>query len=72
VPTTLMENGGSDVVPTPSVTAILISANEPMSAGEGRPLSRPVAVLKDAHAGRFSIVNVKRSFSASEAEGRKA
>ena len=61
VATTLIENGSSDVLATPSVTAILIGAEDPMSLGEGLPLRRPVAVLNDAQAGPFSIVNVRRS-----------
>jgi hypothetical protein len=65
-----MENGGNELLACPSVTAILMSVDEPMSAAEGMPLSRPVQTLKVAQAGRLAIVNMRKLSSASLAEGR--
>jgi hypothetical protein len=64
-----IENAGSAVVLTPSLTLIWMLVQKPTLPGV--PLSRPLPVLKLAHAGLFAIE--KRSFlrSGSDALGRK-
>src|SRR5262245_995715 len=47
-------------------------ANVPILLAPGVPCSRPVAVLKVAHAGRFAIAKVSGSESASAAVGWNA
>ena len=55
----------------PSVTLIVMSAVSPTSASVGVPVSAPVSALNVAHVGLFSIVNSRKSSSASDACGVK-
>ena len=67
----LILNGPTERVSRPSVTLIVMSAVSPTSASVGVPVSAPVSVLNVAHVGLFSIVNSRKSSSASDACGVK-
>ena len=53
---TKIENAGSDAMRVPSETLITIPAKLPDAGAV--PLSRPVVVLNDAHAGLFAMLKV--------------
>ena len=54
---TVIVNAGNDAVAVPSLTLIVMFANVP--AAVGVPCSRPVLAVNVAHAGRFTIENVR-------------
>ena len=68
---TVMEKAGSAVEALPSVAEISMLAYEPASPAAGLPVSAPVAAVKVAQEGLFTMVNVTVSLSASEADGVK-
>lgn len=68
---TVMENAGSDAVAEPSLTEITTLEYVPTWDALGAPESRPVDVLKLAHAGRFWIEKPRLLPSGSDAVGRK-
>jgi hypothetical protein len=53
---TVIENAASAVVASPSLTLITMPLVVPMSAAPGVPCKAPVAVLKAAHAGMFTML----------------
>jgi hypothetical protein len=67
---TTIENVASCALPPcPSLTPMPMFANVPTLADVGVPCSRPVAVLKVAHVGRFVMLKVSVPPSASLAVG---
>ncbi len=55
---TVIVNGASEADAVPSLTEIVMLANVPTFAEVGVPVSWPVVVLNEAHAGLFVIENV--------------
>jgi hypothetical protein len=55
---TAIANGASAVVSWPSLTLILMFANEPTLAAAGVPCSRPVDAVNVAHVGRLTMLKV--------------
>ena len=66
---TVMRNGPTVALPTPSVTPISISFVTPTSASPGVPSSSPVAVLNVAQAGLLAMENVSAALGAPETAG---
>src|SRR5262245_3191133 len=66
---TVMRNGPTERVSRPSLTLIVMSPVSPTLASPGVPVSAPVSALNAAHVGLPSIVNSRKSSSASEALG---
>ena len=69
---TVIENAGSATFVAPSLTVIAMFEYVPTLAAVGVPLSRPVNVLKVAHAGRLTMLKRSGSPSASLAVGWNA
>ena len=69
---TVIENGGSALLTTPSLTEIVMPDCVPACSLVGVPERRPVAMSKLAQAGRPVIENVSGCLSGSLAEGVKA
>ena len=67
-----MVNGASVEETLPSLTPIVMFANDPVLAEDGVPDKRPVVELNAAQPGLFLIVNVSLSPSASLAVGWNA
>ena len=67
---TVIENAASAALALPSLTLMTMFEYVPALALVGVPDNWPVAVLNDAHAGRFAIENVSLSPSPSAAVGR--
>src|SRR5262245_30173685 len=64
-----MLKAASDALAVPSLTLITMPVVVPTLAWPGVPVSRPVAVSNEAHAGRFVMLNVSVLPSGSEAVG---
>src|SRR5262245_41457992 len=66
---TVIVNAGSDALALPSLTEMTTFEYVPAWAAVGVPVSRPVLVLNDAHAGLFAIEYVSVSLSGSAPVG---
>ncbi len=66
---TTMPKAGSDALAEPSLTLMTMLRYGPIALAAGVPASRPVLVLKVAHAGRLAMLNVSALPSGSDAAG---
>ena len=66
---TVMRNGPTERVSLPSLTLIVMSIVSPTLLSPGVPVSAPLSSLNVAQVGLFSMVNSRKSSSASDACG---
>jgi hypothetical protein len=67
--TTIWKFASCALPPCPSLTPMPMPENVPTSVDVGVPCNRPVVVLKVAHAGRFTMLNISVPPSGSLAAG---